>query len=167
MTGGTPCTCSPAHIQPEWKDILDVLDGFVAQERARSSSAAAANRKSPTRLTPPFTRAAGRKRSFKTTFHVDDEERNSRTHKIDCYKNLVGLELEWNSKDQTFVRDLDNSAFSSTFRYLTSVSSSLVAMNCSKSSVGSGLEENTVLARLTWASSYPGCPAAEVADARF
>ena len=29
-------------------------------------------------------------------------------HKIDCYKNKIGVETEWNSKDQTFDRDLVN-----------------------------------------------------------
>lgn len=39
---------------------------------------------------------------------VDQDVRDSSTHKIDCFKNRIGLEIEWNSKDQTFVRDLNN-----------------------------------------------------------
>jgi hypothetical protein len=33
---------------------------------------------------------------------------DSPTHKIDCYKNRIALELEWNNKDPFFDRDLNN-----------------------------------------------------------
>jgi len=38
----------------------------------------------------------------------EEEVVESETHAIDCYKNRVGIEIEWNSKDQTYVRDLNN-----------------------------------------------------------
>lgn len=97
---------SGAH-PAEWRDILDVLDAFVLK---RSEVVVGGGRKSKISdsLDSGFYKRGWEEKEFKTTFHVDDEERSSRTHKIDCYKNLVGLELEWNSKDQTFVRDLNN-----------------------------------------------------------
>lgn len=39
---------------------------------------------------------------------VDHAEMESPTHKIDCYKNRVALEIEWNNKDPFFDRDLNN-----------------------------------------------------------
>ena len=30
------------------------------------------------------------------------------THKVDCYKNRVALEVEWNNKDLFYDRDLNN-----------------------------------------------------------
>lgn len=33
---------------------------------------------------------------------------NTPTHKVDCYKNRVALEVEWNNKDPFFDRDLNN-----------------------------------------------------------
>ncbi len=33
---------------------------------------------------------------------------DSPTHRIDCYKNRVALEIEWNNKDPFFDRDLNN-----------------------------------------------------------
>jgi len=33
---------------------------------------------------------------------------DSPTHKIDCYKNRVALEIEWNNKGPFFDRDLNN-----------------------------------------------------------
>jgi hypothetical protein len=34
--------------------------------------------------------------------------RKTPTHKVDCYKNRVALEIEWNNKDPFFDRDLNN-----------------------------------------------------------
>lgn len=47
-------------------------------------------------------------RKFATAIKVDDNEYTSPTHKVDCYKNRVGLEVEWNNKDPFFDRDLNN-----------------------------------------------------------
>ena len=33
---------------------------------------------------------------------------DSPTHEVDCFKNRVGLEVEWNNKDPFFDRDLNN-----------------------------------------------------------
>lgn len=45
---------------------------------------------------------------FKTQIKVDQNTRDSPTHKVDCYKNGVALELEWNNKDPFYDRDLNN-----------------------------------------------------------
>jgi len=47
-------------------------------------------------------------RSFKTSIHVDEEIYDSPTHKVDCFKNRVALEIEWNNKDPFYDRDLNN-----------------------------------------------------------
>lgn len=49
-----------------------------------------------------------RETKFATTIKVDNEERDSPTHKVDCFKGRVGLEIEWNNKDPFFDRDLNN-----------------------------------------------------------
>ena len=46
--------------------------------------------------------------SFKTQIKVDETERDSPTHKVDCFKNRIALELEWNNKDPFYDRDLNN-----------------------------------------------------------
>lgn len=48
-------------------------------------------------------------------FVVDGVEHSPETHKVDYVKNRVALDLEWNSKDQTFDRDLY--AFRSFFEF--------------------------------------------------
>lgn len=47
-------------------------------------------------------------KQFITKFIVDNTEHNTPTHKIDCFKNEIALELEWNNKDPFFDRDLNN-----------------------------------------------------------
>lgn len=47
-------------------------------------------------------------KSFDTKMLVDGVENISPTHKIDCYKNRIALEIEWNNKDPFFDRDLNN-----------------------------------------------------------
>lgn len=45
---------------------------------------------------------------FDTRLVVDDKELITPTHKVDCFKNRVALEVEWNNKDPFFDRDLNN-----------------------------------------------------------
>ena len=47
-------------------------------------------------------------KKFDTQLVVDGIAIDSPTHKIDCYKNGVAIELEWNNKDPFFDRDLNN-----------------------------------------------------------
>ena len=39
---------------------------------------------------------------------VDGSATQSPTHKVDCFKNRVAVEIEWNNKDPFFDRDLEN-----------------------------------------------------------
>lgn len=45
---------------------------------------------------------------FNTQIKVDEDTRDSPTHKVDCFKNRIALELEWNNKDPFYDRDLNN-----------------------------------------------------------
>jgi hypothetical protein len=47
-------------------------------------------------------------KNFDTKISVDGKEMESPTHEIDCFKNRVALELEWNNKDPFYDRDLNN-----------------------------------------------------------
>lgn len=55
-----------------------------------------------------FAAHAWRERQFETRIVVDAESIDSPTHKVDCFKNGVALEIEWNNKDPFFDRDLNN-----------------------------------------------------------
>lgn len=47
-------------------------------------------------------------KQFDTQIMVDGLASQSPTHKIDCFKNRVAVEIEWNNKDPFFDRDLNN-----------------------------------------------------------
>ena len=49
-----------------------------------------------------------RETQFHTVIKVDKIERASPTHKVDCFKGRIALEVEWNSKDSVYDRDLNN-----------------------------------------------------------
>ena len=49
-----------------------------------------------------------KEKTFDTRIVVDDTEYVTPTHGVDCYKNRVALEIEWNNKDPFFDRDLNN-----------------------------------------------------------
>ena len=41
-------------------------------------------------------------KEFATSVQVDEIVMDSPTHNVDCYKNRVALEVEWNNKDPFF-----------------------------------------------------------------
>lgn len=45
---------------------------------------------------------------FDTQIKVDENIRDSPTHKVDCFKNRIAVEVEWNNKDPFYDRDLNN-----------------------------------------------------------
>lgn len=47
-------------------------------------------------------------KKFETQIRVDEHVMDTPTHKVDCFKNRVALEIEWNNKDPFFDRDLNN-----------------------------------------------------------
>ncbi|MBI2844609.1 MAG: restriction endonuclease [Armatimonadetes bacterium] len=91
----------------EWKDIMDALSEF---RLCRSEIKTPGGRKSPIacQIDEAFLARGWRERDFKTQIMVDKEAIDSPTHKVDCYKNGVALEIEWNNKDPFFDRDLNN-----------------------------------------------------------
>lgn len=47
-------------------------------------------------------------KGFDTQIVVDGSAKDSPTHKVDCFRNKVAIEIEWNNKDPFFDRDLNN-----------------------------------------------------------
>lgn len=47
-------------------------------------------------------------KQFQTEILLDGQRSESPTHQIDCFKNRVALEIEWNNKDPFYDRDLNN-----------------------------------------------------------
>ena len=55
-----------------------------------------------------FTKLGWAEKKFETKIVVDEREFITPTHKVDCYKDRVALEVEWNNKDPFYDRDLNN-----------------------------------------------------------
>ena len=91
----------------EWAEILDVLKAFVL---LRSDIVNPGGSKSDIakKIDGHFTRLGWSEKQFQTKITVDDRTYDAPTHKVDCYKNRVALEVEWNNKDPFFDRDLNN-----------------------------------------------------------
>lgn len=47
-------------------------------------------------------------RQFDTKVVIDGVNFDTPTHKVDCFKGRIALEVEWNNKDPFFDRDLNN-----------------------------------------------------------
>ena len=100
---GVLATACPA----EWQEIIDVLRGF---KLLRSEVQAAGGSKSPiaSQIDGGFYARGWQEKQFQTAIKVDEELFETPTHKIDCLKGRVALEVEWNNKDPFFDRDLNN-----------------------------------------------------------
>lgn len=91
----------------EWENMIEVLTKFRLK---RSSIVTPGGRKSliAEDLDSTFYRMGWEERNFQIVQSIDADVRKIPTHSIDCYKNKVGLEIEWNNKDPFYDRDLNN-----------------------------------------------------------
>src|SRR5574337_227439 len=91
----------------EWHDIIEVLINFRLRQ---SFIEKPGGRKSPVAeaIDQAFYKREWEEKDFQTKVVVDEREMESPTHSIDCYKNRVAVEIEWNNKDPFFDRDLNN-----------------------------------------------------------
>ncbi len=101
------CAILKQDFPDEWADIIEVLSGFTLK---RSAIIVAGGGKSLVSgaLDGAFYRRGWREKKFDTKVVVDETEHNSPTHKVDCFKNCVALEVEWNNKTPFYDRDLNN-----------------------------------------------------------
>lgn len=91
----------------EWEDLKAALSEFrlYATEIIKKGG----NRSSiAIRLDSLLERRDWAEHRFETSIRVDNDERQSPTHKVDMYKNRVAFETEWNNKDPFYDRDLNN-----------------------------------------------------------
>ena len=91
----------------EWSDLVACLDNFWL---TKSAVLTPGGGRSPIpRLIDSFLSPRGwTERRFDTKIVVDGREIPSPTHKIDNFKNRVGIEVEWNNKTEFYDRDLNN-----------------------------------------------------------
>ncbi len=101
------CAILKSDFPKEWNDLIDMLNEF---RLLKSWIVRGGGNK--TELAKWIDGFLGKRgwveKQFMTSFIVDESKMDSPTHKIDCYKNRIALELEWNNKDPFFDRDLNN-----------------------------------------------------------
>jgi hypothetical protein len=143
-----------AHLT-EWEDIVEALRDFRFK---RSELLKGGGGKSliAQRIDSFLTGRGWKEKKFATKIRVDDEEWDSPTHKVDCFKGRVGLEIEWNNKDPFYDRDLNN------FRLLFDLRVIEVGVIVTRAtnlqlifkSLGTKVGNNMVRPPRTWTSSY-------------
>jgi hypothetical protein len=97
---------STAHSK-EWREIIDELSGFTLLKSDIMQPGGSKGLIS-SKLDSHFTQLGWVEKKLDTKIVVDAAEHVAPTHKVDCYKNRVALEVEWNNKDPFFDRDLNN-----------------------------------------------------------
>ncbi len=95
------------HRPAEWAEVLDVLSRFVLW-RSFITRPGGNKSKAAKWLDNQLLGYGWIEKKFDTRIIVDSESKDVPTHKVDCFKNSVALEVEWSNKDPFFDRDLNN-----------------------------------------------------------
>jgi hypothetical protein len=109
------CAVLKQDFPSEFSDIVEVLGRFRLPKSGLVKGGGNENPATSGWFGDEFQKKGWKQTEFDVRIKVDQTENLSPTHSIDCYKNRVGLEIEWNNKDPFFDRDLNN------FRLLHSI----------------------------------------------
>lgn len=101
------CAILKVDFNEELADIIDMLTVFKLK---KTDILEAGGRKSPISgfLDNFLYKRGWVEKNFDTKLVIDTVEHDTPTHKIDCYKNRIALDIEWNNKDPFYDRDLNN-----------------------------------------------------------
>lgn len=91
----------------EFRDIMEVLRGFRLL-RSHILGGGGSRSYVSRSLDSSFHRRGWKEKKFRTQIVVDGRRKRVPTHKVDCFKGKVALEIEWSNKDPFFDRDLNN-----------------------------------------------------------
>ena len=101
------CAILKEDFPEEWKDIMDILGKFRLTKKDIITPGGGLSSISQ-RFNTSFRDKGWIEKSFETKIIVDKKEMETPTHKVDCVKKGVALEIEWSNKDPFFDRDLNN-----------------------------------------------------------
>jgi hypothetical protein len=101
------CAILKEDFPDEWKDIISVLNDFRLYKSWITNPG---GRKSQiSEFIDSYLYQRGwEEKEFNTQVVVDEHTMDTPTHKVDCFKNRVAIEIEWNNKDPFYDRDLNN-----------------------------------------------------------
>lgn len=91
----------------EYQEIISVLEKFTL---TKHDILTPGGRKSPIagKLDGALYKLGWKEKQFKINTSIDSRDYYTPTHKIDCCKGRIGIEIEWNNKDPFYDRDLSN-----------------------------------------------------------
>ena len=101
------CAILKEDFPEEWQDIISVLHEFRLY---KSWITHPGGRKSQVSefLDSYLYKRGWEEKEFNTQVVVDEHTMDTPTHKVDCFRNRVAIEIEWNNKDPFYDRDLNN-----------------------------------------------------------
>lgn len=91
----------------EWNEVQAALRSFKLM-RSEILKPGGSRSLVVSRFETPLKEAGWVEKQFETAIVVDGTNTPSPTHKVDCFKSGVALEMEWNNKDPFYDRDLNN-----------------------------------------------------------
>lgn len=101
------CAILKEDFPDEWRDVVSLLKEFRLKKSWITRPGGSKSRVAE--FVDRFLHDRGwREKDFRTQVVVDDKTMDAPTHKIDCFRNAIALEIEWNNKDPFFDRDLNN-----------------------------------------------------------
>lgn len=101
------CAILKEDFPAEWRDIIDLLTAFRLRKSWIVSPGGSKSQVSGYIDSYLYERG-WQEKQFATQVVVDQTSLDTPTHKVDCVKGRVALEIEWNNKDPFFDRDLNN-----------------------------------------------------------
>lgn len=101
------CAILKEDFPEEWNDVISVLTEFRLNKSWITKPGGRKSKVSEYIDNYLYNRDWVEK-EFSTKVVVDDNTMDTPTHKVDCFKNRVALEIEWNNKDPFYDRDLNN-----------------------------------------------------------
>jgi hypothetical protein len=87
----------------EWTEISEVLAG-IRVKRSHVVIGGGGRSKITQSIDGAFYARGWVEKKWETKIVVDEVTAESPTHKVDCYKNRVAVEIEWSNKDPFFDR---------------------------------------------------------------
>jgi len=119
----------------EYNDIIDILTNFRLRKSQMIIGGGGKSLISKS-LDSEFYKRGWKEKGFETKIIVDNKATDTPTHKVDCFKNRIAVEIEWSNKDPFFDRDLNN------FRLLFDLRSISVGVIITKSNELRDIIEN-------------------------
>ncbi len=101
------CAVLASDFPGQFSDIIKILRRFSLTKKAILAPGGGISSISQW-FNKQFREAGWEEHSFDTKIVVDKKEANTPTHKVDCVKGKVALEIEWSNKDPFYDRDLNN-----------------------------------------------------------